>query len=511
MTTTPIGIDLGTTYSAVGAVDSSGEVQLLPNAEGHYLTPSVIFFEGDNIVVGDIAKEARVEQPDATVEFIKRSMGTERRFYLNERDHTPIELSALILKKLKVDAEAALGTSVTQAVITCPAYFGAERRDATEKAAQIAGIDVLALVNEPTAAAIAFGMGGDRTGTVLVFDLGGGTFDVTLVQFSQDNQIEVLSSDGDAELGGKDFDDAIMQLAITEFQSNHDVDISSDLELIAELRQKAERAKHDLTVRTSTTINLKVSGQKLRMELTRDTFVAAIRPLLESMKFTLRTVLDDCGLSRDEIDDVILVGGSTRVPAVRSMLHEFFGREPNSTVHPDEAVAKGAALFATTFLAATDADSLIPEVRERAKALPSVQDVAPHSIGISVLDKQDTEQLINSIILPRGTALPASVVDQYVTAHDGQTSVKIDVNEGEEKDLAYVKELGSFHLLFPAEKPKGSPIDVKVGLDISGIIRVQATDVESNQQQEITIDYATNLTAQEVRERSAWLSRQAVS
>lgn len=510
MSTVPIGIDLGTTYSAVAIVSETGEAQLLPNREGKYLTPSVILVEEGNIVVGDVAKDARIDMPTSTVEFIKRSMGTERRFFYANREFSPIELSSLILKKLKADAEAALGSPIIQAVITVPAYFGADRRDATEKAARIAGIEVLALINEPTAAALAFGMGDDRAGTVLVFDLGGGTFDVTVVVFGDDHIIEVLGSDGDAELGGKDFDDEIIKLVIHEFQHVYGVDIAADMAAMAELRQKAEKAKHDLSARDSTTISLNAEGQKLRMELSRDQFTAAIQPLLEGMKFTIRTVLEDCGLTSKDITDVLLVGGSTRVHAVRQMVREFFGREPNTTVHPDEAVAKGAALFAAKTLASTKPNCLPSELQERAKALPAVHDVAPHSIGISVVDEQNRNQLRNSIILKRGTALPNTITDRFRTSETGQTSVKIDVNEGEEEDLDFINHLGSFILHLPTPRPAGSPIDVQVGLDLSGIIRVLATDVESGQRQDIAINYTVNMSEQEVRNRTAWLSRQTV-
>ena len=351
MSTTPIGIDLGTTYSAVAVVNEKGEVNLLPNAEGDYITPSVVCFEGDNIIAGAVAKDARVNMPDATAEFVKRSMGTNRQFLFGGIEYSPTEISALILKKVKKDAEAALGTPITEAVITCPAYFGADRRDATEKAAKIAGINVLALVNEPTAAAMAFGMGGERTGNVLVFDLGGGTFDVTVVNFGPDNKIEVLASDGDAELGGKDFDDAIIRLVLAEVQRQHGIDVSSDMETIAELREKAEKAKHDLSARETTTISLNVDGKKMRLELTREAFTAAIQHHLEGMKLTIRTVLGDCGLTKGEITAVLLVGGATRVPAVRAMVQDVLDCEPNTTIHPDEAVARGAALYAAKLLA----------------------------------------------------------------------------------------------------------------------------------------------------------------
>lgn len=509
MTITPVGIDLGTTYSAVAVLEATGEVRLLHNAEGVYLTPSVLLFDGANqVVVGAVAKEARADTPELVAEFVKRSMGSDYSYAFHGDLYSAVELSSLILKKLKQDAEQALGAPVRQAVITCPAYFGAERRDATEKAAHLAGLEVLALISEPTAAAYAFGMGGQKSGTVLVFDLGGGTFDVTVMRFGADGSLQVLLSDGDAELGGKDFDDALMGLLLARLSREFNVDLSHDVLALADLRGRAERAKHDLTQRESTALTLAASGQRLRVQVTRSEFEQAIRPLLEGMKLTVQMVLDDCGLTVRNVDDVLLVGGSTRVPAVRRMLTDLFGREPNASIHPDEAVARGAALFAAKLLTVRQPTALLPTVRDRARTLPSVQDIVPHSIGVTALDDEDIPR--NSVILTRGQSLPASVLEHFQTHDDDQSQVKVDVNEGEGDDLNYVQPLGSFVLTLPQARPKGSPIDVRVTLDLSGIIRVTAIDVVSGREEAIDIDYTSNLNEPHVAARQERMDRHTV-
>ncbi len=510
MSNIPIGIDLGTTYSAVAAIDEEGIPHLLPNSEGKYITPSVIFFEDEhNIVVGEVAKDARVDVPDQVAEFIKRSMGTDRKFNYIGQEFTPIGLSGLILKKLKTDAEAALGKPITKAVITCPAYFGAERRDATKKAAEIAGLEVLALINEPTAAAMSFGMGSDKTGTALVLDLGGGTFDVTIIRFESDNQITVLGSDGDSELGGRDFDDQIITWVGQQFQNEHSIDIYGNLEALAELRQKAEKAKRDLTSRTSTNIIFSASGQRMKMTLSRDKFEQLIQPYLEGMRSTMQDVMDDCNLTTADIADVLLVGGSTRVHAVQEMARTFFGKEPNTTVHPDEAVALGASLFAGQILVANKGNLLPPQVYERVRALPSVIDIAPHSIGVTAIDT-DTNKSYNSIVLPRGVQLPAKVTEIFTTIYNGQTAVNLDINEGEDEDVTYVNQLGNFTLQLPEARPAGSPIEVQMELDLSGIIRVIAIDVQSGHQKDITINYIANMNKEDVAQRALWLQTQTV-
>ena len=368
---------------------------------------------------------------------------------------------------------------------------------------------MLSLVNEPTAAALSFGMGGDKTGTVLVFDLGGGTFDVTLIRFAEGNKIDVLTSDGDSELGGKDFDDEIIAMAAEQLLKELGYDVYGDMEALAELRRKAEKAKHDVSARESTTLSFAAGDHKLRMTLTRDAFSKAIQPHLEGMKFTLQSVLTESNLTKRDINDILLVGGSTRIPAVREMVRDFFGKEPNTTIHPDEAVALGASLFAVKLLAADRSETMAPVVRERARGLPSVLDISPHSIGTTALDGGNQEY--NSIILPRGEKLPASITERYFTVVDGQMAVKVDVNEGEGADPNFVNRLGEFVLRLPVPRPAGSPIDIQVALDLSGIIRVAATDTLSGQNQQIEINYEANMSEAQVKERARWLQNQTIT
>lgn len=510
MSQPPIGIDLGTTFSAVATLDDNGVVQLLPNSEGTLLTPSVAYFENaGNIVVGQVAKDARADVPTNVIEFVKRSMGTDRKYRFWEQDFTSIDISAIILKKLKQDAEAALGgIPITQAVVTCPAYFGAESRDATEKAAQIAGLQLLALINEPTAAAMAFGMGGNRKGTALVFDLGGGTFDVTLLRFGIDNTIDVLAVDGNHQLGGKDFDDAIMSLAIQQFLSEHNYDINADAEALGELRQKAEKAKYDLTARESTSISISAAGHKSKFELTRKQFVDVIAHHIENMRMTIMSVLDEQELRPQDVDEILMVGGSSRIPAVFDMVASFFGKQPNTSVHPDEAVARGAALFASQVMASKSGIGVAPQVKEIVKRLPSVKDIVPHSIGTTAIWDDDQEH--NSVILERGSKLDMPVKETFKTMQDGQRIVRIDINEGEGDDLQYVQCIGDFNLVLSEPRPSGSPIDVEIMLDKSGVIRVVAIDLKNGQEKSITIDYSSNMKPEQVAERTKWLRAQTI-
>jgi molecular chaperone DnaK len=507
MTHKPIGIDLGTTYSAVATLNDKSDIVLLQNLEGNLLTPSVIFFESEsNIVVGDVAKDARAEYPDQVSEFVKRWMGQTKEFRYLGRKFTPTELSAIILKKLKHDAEAALGGEIKKAVITCPAYFGPAQRDATKKAAAIAGIDVLALINEPTAAALAFGVDTKQSGVVMVFDLGGGTFDVTLVRISE-NSLDILASDGNHQLGGKDFDDAIINLCLNHFKDENKIDLSDDNEALGELRQKAQKAKHDLSARESTSISIRASGERLRYELTRQVFDNAIQPLVEGMQLTMINIIDEARIQLGDISDVLLVGGSTRVPAVRQMLTEFFGKEPNSTVHPDEAVARGAALFAVKMLAEKEGENISDEVREFARELPGILEIVPHSIGVTA---RIAGRMQNSIVLSRGNKIPAEAIENYQTASEGQSSALIVVNQGEDTDLDFVRKIGEFTLELPEPRPAGSPIKVEIKMDESAIIHVTAIDVQSEKQKTLTIRYTDNLDDAEVAESMQWLNERNV-
>jgi molecular chaperone DnaK len=513
----PIGIDLGTTYSVVATVDEDGEVQILDNAIGQPLTPSAVYFETeDNFVVGQNAKEARADEPTHVIEFIKRQMGTDTTFQLFDQTFTPVDISGIILKKLREDAEAALnGEKIHNAVITCPAYFGAERRDATEKAANLADLNVLALVNEPTAAAVAFGMGEHQNGHVLVFDLGGGTFDITVLNFTDDNAIDVLVSDGDHELGGKDFDDAIMRLAIDFFLKETGYNLTSDATVYAELRDKAEKAKKQLTEVQTAKITLSVGGNRARFELQRAAFEEAIEHLLEQMRGQLEDILDEANLTKDDIVDIILVGGSTYVPAVRQMVEDFFGKPPNRSINPDEAVACGAALYAAKLMADSN-DASKPQisekrhlvstgVRDKARYIPEVHDIVNHSLGVKAVRDKHDHIGYNAIILERGAKLPAENEDTFYTLSQGQTSVASKLFQGETEDIEYVKDLGEWEFDFGQSVPEGTPITVKVSLDRSGIIRVTVTDPRTKRQVEREFKYDVNMSQEEVQARAKWL------
>lgn len=512
----PIGIDLGTTYSVVATLDNEGQVQVLRNSVGGYLTPSVVYFESENnLVVGQAAKDARVYAPKQVSEFIKRQMGSDFKFSAFNRQFSPIEISAVILKKLKEDAQVALnGTTISDVVVTCPAYFTAEQRDATEKAAIMAGLNLLALINEPTAAAVAFGMGGDKTGYALVFDLGGGTFDVTVLKFAPGNVIDVLVSDGDHELGGKDFDDAIMRLAVDHFLKETGYNMAGDIEAYAELRDKAEKAKRELSQVEKTNINLSAGGYRGRFELTREQLNEAIAGQIEYMRGTVEDALAEAKLTPDDIQDVLLVGGSTYMPVVRQMVEEFFGRTPNTSVNPDEAVARGAGLYAAKLMTEgidkpeiRDKKHLVSAaVQDRAKLLPSVQDIVNHSIGITAVRSANDQVGYNSIILKRGMKLPAESEDTFHTLVNDQSAIESSVNEGEDENLDDINKLASFVFEFEKPKPIDYPVNVHIALDRSGILRVTITDPKTKRNKLVELKYGQNMSQADVQEGKKWLN-----
>jgi len=515
MTDTPIiGIDLGTTYSVICRVDEHGDVQVIPNSLGQNITPSVVFFQSENqYVVGRPARDAKVDHPDRVVEFIKRSMGLsgEGRYTFFGQTYSPEMISALILKKLKADAEAVIGQEITHAVITCPAYFNPSRRDATKKAAQIAGLTTLQILNEPTAASVAFGFSGERHGTVLVFDFGGGTFDVTILRFLPDNVIDVLVSSGHHELGGKNLDDALLAHIIQQCQSDTGIDISGDLETLAEVRAQVLEAKHTLSEMDVAKVRFYPSGQKYNLEITPQTFEGLISGSIQQLKLITKGALKDAKLTPEQIDDVLLVGGSTRVPAVRAMVQDLFGKAPNFSVHPDEAVGIGAALTAAKLMIPSDDErtTAIPiineknlkvtdELRQTAYLVPYVRDIVPHSLGTTAV-RQDKTTHFNSIILKRGEKLPASSEEEYYTVSNGQRSVHIDVNEGEVEtlDKVLVTQIGEFVYDFDSPKPENYPVRIKIGLDLSGIIVVTVTEPQTGKVIVREFDYTSTISSQQ--------------
>ncbi|MEB3100712.1 molecular chaperone DnaK [Ferviditalea candida] len=479
-----IGIDLGTTNSCV-AVMEGGEAIVIPNAEGNRTTPSVVGFKKDGErIVGETAKRQSITNPDRTIISIKRHMGTNYKVKIDEKEYTPQEISAMILQKLKADAEAYLGETVTQAVITVPAYFNDSQRQATKDAGKIAGLEVLRIVNEPTAAALAYGLDKDNDQTILVFDLGGGTFDVSILDLG-DGIFEVKATSGDNHLGGDDFDQVVMDYLVAEFKKEHGIDLSKDKAAVQRLKDAAEKAKKELSGVVSSTISLPfitvADGvpQHLEINLTRAKFDELTAPLVERTMGPTRQALKDAALSPDKIDKVILVGGSTRIPAVQDAVKKLIGKEPHKGVNPDEVVALGAAI---------QAGVLTGDVKDVV-----LLDVTPLSLGI------ETAGGVSTKMIERNTTIPTSKSQIFTTYADNQTSVEIHVLQGERAMAADNKTLGRFMLSDIPPAPRGIPqIEVTFDIDANGIVNVSALDKGTGKSQKITITASSGLSDEEV-------------
>jgi molecular chaperone DnaK len=477
-----IGIDLGTTNSCV-AVMEGGEAVVIPNAEGNRTTPSVVAFKNGERLVGEVAKRQAITNPN-TVISIKRHMGTNYKVNIEGKDYTPQEISAIILQKLKADAESYLGEKVDKAVITVPAYFNDAQRQATKDAGKIAGLEVLRIINEPTAASLAYGLDKEEDQTILVYDLGGGTFDVSVLELG-DGIFEVKSTAGDNHLGGDDFDQKIIDYLIAEFKKENGIDLSNDKMALQRLKDAAEKAKKDLSGVTQTQISLPfitadATGPKhLEMTLTRAKFEELTADLVERTMGPTRQALSDAGLSYDEIDKVILVGGSTRIPAVQEAIKRLTGKEPHKGVNPDEVVALGAAI---------QAGVLAGEVKDVV-----LLDVTPLSLGIETMGGVFTK------LIERNTTIPTSKSQIFSTAADNQTSVEIHVLQGERPMAADNKTLGRFMLTDIPPAPRGIPqIEVTFEIDANGIVNVRAKDKGTNREQSITIKSDTGLSDEEI-------------
>ncbi len=482
-----IGIDLGTTNSCV-AVLEGGEPVVIPNAEGARTTPSVVAFTKDGErLVGQIAKRQAVTNPERTVISIKREMGTGHKVTIDDKSYTPQEISAMILQKLKTDAEAYLGEKVTQAVITVPAYFNDSQRQATKDAGRIAGLEVLRIINEPTAASLAYGLDKQGSQKILVYDLGGGTFDVSLLEIG-DGVFEVLATNGNSRLGGDDFDERVINWIVDSFKKDYGIDLKQDRMAYQRLKEAAEKAKVDLSGVMSANINLPFitsdqNGPKhLDMTLTRAKFDELTADLVEKTIDPMNKALKDAGLSTDQIDKVILVGGSTRTPAVQTAVKKVTGKEPFKGINPDECVAVGAAI---------QAGVLGGEVKD-----VLLLDVTPLSLGL------ETEGHIFTRLIDRNTTIPTSKSQVFSTAAEGQTTVEIHVLQGE-RPMAYDnKTLGRFQLTGIPPAPRGVPqIEVTFNIDRNGIVNVSAKDKGTGNEQKITITASTNLTEEEIRKR----------
>lgn len=479
-----IGIDLGTTNSVVAYMEG-GQPAIINNAEGSRLTPSVVAFtkEGERLI-GQLAKRQAITNPDRTIQSIKRHMGTDHKVTIDDKTFTPQEISAMILQKLKQDAENYLGEKITKAVITVPAYFSDSQRQATKDAGTIAGLEVLRIINEPTAAALAYGLDKEDDQTILVFDLGGGTFDVSILELG-DGVFEVKATSGNNRLGGDDFDQRIVDYVADEFKKEHGIDLRKDRMALQRLREAAEKAKIELSSMASTNINLPfitadASGPKhLDMTLTRAKFEELTRDLVEATMGPTRRALSDAGLEPHEIDKVILVGGSTRIPAVQEAIKNLTGKEPHKGVNPDEVVAMGAAI---------QAGVLAGEVHDVV-----LLDVTPLSLGIETLGGVFTK------LIERNTTIPTSKSQIFTTAADGQTAVDIHVLQGERPMAADNITLGRFQLTGIPPAPRGLPqIQVTFDIDANGIVNVSAKDLGTGKEQKITITSSTGLKEEEI-------------
>ena len=478
-----VGIDLGTTNSVV-AVLEGGEPTVIANAEGNRTTPSIVAFKGEEVLVGELAKRQAITNPDNTIRSIKREIGSKWKEKFEGKDYTPQEISARILQKLKRDAESYIGEDVTDAVITVPAYFNDAERQATKEAGQIAGLNVLRIINEPTAAALAYGLENNEDQKILVYDLGGGTFDVSVLEISE-GVFEVKSTSGDSKLGGDDWDERVMDWLVEKFKSSTGIDLSEDKMAMQRIKEGAEKAKIELSSTTETEINLPfvtandAGPQHLLEKLSRSEFEKITSDLVERTKDPVTKAVKDAGLSFSDIQHIILVGGSTRIPAVQALVKSITGKDPSKGVNPDEVVASGAAI---------QAGVLKGDVKD-----VLLLDVTPLTLGV------ETKGGIMTKMIERNTTIPTKRSETFSTADDGQTEVTIHVLQGEREMASGNKSLGTFNLTgIPSAKAGTPQIEVTFDIDANGIVNVSAKDLGTGKEQAITITGGTALEEDEI-------------
>lgn len=475
------GIDLGTTYSGIAVMNPAGKPEIIPNAEGERITRSAVFFQDTPpVIVGGMAARAIGAYGDRVVVNVKRQMGNKDFSYqIDNRSYSPEEISAIILRKVKQDAEERLGP-IKYAVITVPAYFKEDQRVATVNAAKLAGIKVLRIINEPTAAAIAYASLSGQSGTVLMYDFGGGTFDVSIVRINSISDIEVIATDGDSHLGGNDLDEKLALYWDELFYSEKGISPKTDSSTWNDFLEKAERAKRDLSQLVNATQMLTwVGAQSMNVEISRKKFVELIGDEITRTKMLTENVLDEAHLKPVDIDEVILVGGSTRIPAVQEMLRSKFNKEPVRTVNPDEVVALGASIQAGVIMTERGLADLSNDAEAQMKRT-RIRDVTAHSMGtLAVVDFDGVQRLRNDIIIPKNTPIPVTKTKIYYTIHDGQESVKCEVTQGDEEDPEWVGYKAEGILPLPPGRPAGQQVEVSYSYDSNGMLRCNFTDIES--------------------------------
>jgi molecular chaperone DnaK len=503
-----VGIDLGTTFSAIAVVNKHGKPEIISNREGERITPSVVLFDSDGPIVGTMAKRSAVASPLNVVQFVKRQMGDPSWKFRTEQGATfiPEEISAIILRRLKEDAETMMGGPVHDAVVTVPAYFNDAQRKATLDAGKIAGLNVIRIINEPTAAALAYGIDkAQGKQTVLVYDLGGGTFDVTIMRLEH-GAIDVVATGGDKNLGGFDWDNEVMRYLNEEFKKQGGADLLDDPTLEQDLRDKAEIAKKTLSTRDKTTVFLSAGGKSASISVTLAQFDALTASLLKRTATIMTHVLEDAGLEWAAVDKVLLVGGSTRMKAVPALIERTAGKKPSAEVHPDEVVALGAAFQGMILNVEAGKADL---VERDAFPLVEIKDVNSHSMGVIAVDDQGREH--NAIVLKKDTVIPCKVSDTFCTVVDKQNQLLVQVTQGEDSDPAYVVILGEATMAIPPY-PKGAPLEVFFEYDHNGNVHVTVVDLTAKRSLgEMPIVRKSNRTAEEVRNMQSKLSRMSVN